>query len=394
MLLTCENIFCIYWADNACTLDTVLLNIQGNCEQCIYVSVVEAQLKKLRKEILLHFKKQEQMIGGQQMTSKQVVKDCIEFGNPAWLPVLYFNKDKEKSDILILDYNPPRAFAPTQEGENEWGVVWETAGDGTMGQPKKCPLADDWSKLDSYTFPDPDAPGRFDGIAETIAQNCTKFIIGGFHLSGFAILSSLRGFEASMMDLYLEPELFETLLDGIAAFEVGVIRNFCKCGVDAIAFYDDWGSQSSLMINPEKWREVFKPVYQKQFAVVHELGAKVYFHCCGDIHDIIDDLIEIGVDVLNLNQPDLLGLDILSQKYRGKVCFNCPVDHQTVAITGNDTEIKQYVADLCAKLATPSGGYFGYIEEYSSVGMSDANYKSICDAFTLMRHKAYPAKAV
>lgn len=323
------------------------------------------------------------------MTSKQVVTACIEFKNPEWLPVLYFNKDKDKSDILILDYLPPSDFKPSEEGENEWGAVWETAGDGTMGQPKKCPLSDGWELFGSYQFPDPDATGRFDSIAQTIAENSDKFIMGGFHLSGFAIASSLRGFEEAMMDLYLEPELFGQLLEGVAAFEMGVIRHFCRLGVDAIAFYDDWGSQSGLMIHPEKWREVFKPVYKRQFALVHELGAKVYFHCCGNIKDIIDDLIEIGVDVLNLNQPDLLGVDMLSERYRGKVCFNCPVDHQTVAITGGDAEIKQYVANLWEKLATPDGGYFGYIEEYSSVGMSDANYRSICEAFDAAKYRTY-----
>jgi hypothetical protein len=107
----------------------------------------------------------------------------------------------------------------------------------------------------------------------------------------------------------------------------------------------------------------------------------VYFHCCGYIYDIIPDLIEIGVDILNLNQPELLGIENLARNFGGKVCFNCPVDHQTVAIHGSDAEIRAYVERLYRQLGCFAGGYIGYIEEYSSVGMSRANFESIVDAF-------------
>jgi hypothetical protein len=63
------------------------------------------------------------------------------------------------------------------------------------------------------------------------------------------------------------------------------------------------------------------------------------------------------------------------------VCFNCPVDHQTVAIHGTRDEIRAYVKCLHESLGSPEGGYIGYIEEYSSVGMSRENYEAIKEAF-------------
>lgn len=322
------------------------------------------------------------------MTSKEAVKRCIHFGSPAFLPVLYFNKDKEKSDILLLDYHPPASFTPAQKGEDEWGSVWDSCDDGTMGQPREFPLAGHTS-LEGYTFPVATAKGRFDGLADTIAANKDKYVLGGLRLSGFTVMSNLCGFSEALENLYLEPEFSEALLEQIAAFEMGVIEEYAKLGADGIAFYDDWGSQQNLFINPEKWREVFKPVYKKQFELVHQLGLDVYFHCCGNIRAIIDDLIEIGVDVLNLNQPDIFPLEYLSTHYKGKLCFNCPVDHQTEAIHGDDASIHRYVERMCQLLASPTGGYFGYIEEYSSVGMSGENYASICDAFAKNRLTAY-----
>lgn len=323
------------------------------------------------------------------MTSKEAVLRCIEFQNPDFLPVLYFNKDLEKSDFVILNYASPKSFAPKVTGENEWGAVWENHDDGTMGQAKYCPLETGYEMLENYAFPDAYAPGRFDEVQKSIAEASGKFLLGGYHLSGFAILTSLRGFENAMMDLYWERENFTKLLDRIAEFEMNIAQQYIDLGVDGIAFYDDWGSQSGLMISPKLWREIFKPVYKRQFDAIHQAGKKVYFHCCGDIKAILDDLIEIGADVLNLNQPDIFPIEYLSQKYRGKVCFNCPVDHQTVAIFGSDSQIHHYVDTLCSQLATKHGGYFGYIEEYKSVGMSDENYGSICNAFARHRNTCY-----
>jgi hypothetical protein len=107
----------------------------------------------------------------------------------------------------------------------------------------------------------------------------------------------------------------------------------------------------------------------------------VYFHCCGQIYDIIPDLIEIGVDILNLNQPDLFGVEKLGRDFGGKVCFNCPVDHQTVAIHGSRGEIFDYVRRLNDHLGRFNGGFIGYIEEYGSIGMSGENFESIIEAF-------------
>lgn len=166
---------------------------------------------------------------------------------------------------------------------------------------------------------------------------------------------------------------------------------FAALGFDAIIFGDDWGSQNSLLISPELWREIFKPRYKKQFELVKSFGMDVWFHSCGNIMSIIPDFIEIGVDVLNLNQPDIFGIDELAVKFGGKVCFNCPVDHQTVGIFGNKDEIFNYVRKLGSTLGNFNGGLIGNIEEYSSIGMSNENYNYIVEAFTSLRESDEPS---
>jgi uroporphyrinogen decarboxylase len=218
-------------------------------------------------------------------------------------------------------------------------------------------------------------------LKEIIEKNPDRYILGGLGITGFNMVTFIRGFENSMEDLYLERENIERLLDMVLEFETRVAENLCLNGVDCISFADDWGTQNSLMISPVLWREIFKPRLKKQFDLVHSYGKHVYFHSCGYIYDIIPDLIEIGADILNLNQPDIFGIERLGRDFGGKVCFNCPVDHQTVAIKGTREEIFDYVRRLNASLGCFSGGFIGYIEEYHCVGMSDENYRSIIEAF-------------
>lgn len=313
------------------------------------------------------------------MISKEVVKRAVEMKNPPRIPVLYLNKFIERSDILSCGYGEAADFPYRGTKKSEWGFEWQRL-DDTMGQPKLHPLTS-WDILDHYHVPDPHALGRFDHLQAFMDQNSDKYLMGSIGISGFNFITFLRGFENIMMDLVLEKEKLDRLMAIVFGFEEEMIRSFGKYQLDAISFGDDWGTQRSLMISPDMWREVFKPRYKQQFDLVHQQGMHVYFHCCGYINDIIPDLIEIGVDILNLNQPDLLGVEDLGERYRGKVCFNCPVDHQTVAIHGNREEIFQYVKKMKDHLSSPEGGFIGYIEEYHSVGMSDENFHSIIDAF-------------
>ncbi len=249
-----------------------------------------------------------------------------------------------------------------------------------MGQPKEPPLKT-WEDFASYKAPDPDDESRYRNLKAQMEEYKDCYLIGGLGITGFNIVTFIRGFEETLEDLYTEREQIEKLTDLVMDFECGVIRNYAKLGFDAIYFGDDWGTQNSLMISPTMWREIFKPRYQRQFKLAHDLGMSVYFHCCGYIWDIIPDLIEIGVDILNLNQPDIFGVEVLGEAFAGKVCLNCPVDHQTLAVQGTKDEIFDYVRRLKKHLGQNGGGFIGYIEEYSSIGMSPENYQYISEAF-------------
>jgi uroporphyrinogen-III decarboxylase len=126
---------------------------------------------------------------------------------------------------------------------------------------------------------------------------------------------------------------------------------------------------------------VFKPRYAEQYARIHAQGRHVWLHTCGDVWDIIPDFIEIGVDVLELLQPDLFGIERLAEHFGGKVCFCCSVDHQRRACHGSQEEILDYARRLNANFGRHNGGFIAYIEDYASLGMSEQNYQRIRQAF-------------
>jgi len=318
------------------------------------------------------------------ITSKEFVKNVVHFKGDERTPILYLNRDVEKSDARFVSYSAPNCFVPKTPGESEWGFVWESL-DGTMGQPKNPPLKNGYSPWKTLNKPNPHDASRFANMKDFVQRNKEKYLIGGLGITGFNILMFIRGTEETMEDLYLNPDELMTVFEDIINFETGIIENYCKEEyIDCVSFGDDWGTQNTLMIDPEMFRKFFKPYYKKQFDIIKSYGKDVYFHSCGQVKDILDDLIEIGVDIFNLNQPDIFPLPYL-EKYKGKVCFNCPVDHQTVAINGTRDEIFEYVSDLKKYLSNGKGGLIANIEEYKSVGMSEENYLAICEAFEKLR---------
>ena len=311
------------------------------------------------------------------MTFRERVKRAIHRTGPDRLPILFFNKGLEQSDIILIDVI--HHFTGTDKEKSEWGFSWERE-DETMGQPTEA-LIKSYDDLAGFKPPDPDHPDRFAAVKETIKRYGDRYYVASLALSGFTIMTFLHGYAETLQDLYIDREGVEKLADLVFAFETRVIERCADLGFDAVAFYDDWGDQHGLMIHPDLWREFFKPRYQEQFSSAHRHGLDVYFHSCGLIEPIIGDFIEIGVDMLNLSQPNLYDIAEIGAKFGGKVCFVCPVSYQTTSISGNKSDIYAAVKQLVDSLGSYNGGLVGYVESYASIGLSEENYQHCIDAF-------------
>jgi hypothetical protein len=320
------------------------------------------------------------------MSRKEIVEQAIQFARPDRVPIVFWNRDQAEGDVMLyhLSLGDQARSDPTQNAwdwsVNEWGYKLESMDDGTMGHPV-APHLPELPPAGRIRVPPLRERERMAAVPRFFEACGDRYRLASFDLSGFTVYTLLRGFENSMEDLLLAPEGFAVLYDAILQFECDLMRMAARHGFHGIHFADDWGTQSGLMVSPAMWRRVFKPRYQRQFALAHELGLHVWYHCCGNLSQIAADFREIGVDVLNIAQPNVVDIETVARRLRGKQCFMMPISYQTVSIRGTREEIFQEARRLYDLLGTPDGGFIGYVEEYGCMGMSEENYRACGEAF-------------
>jgi hypothetical protein len=322
------------------------------------------------------------------ITCKERVQRAIKFRQPDRIPIVFWNRDQTSGDVMLyhLSLGAPGSGSVNawDWSVNEWGYRLEKLGDGTMGHPveqvyHKLPRVDE---LHVPTLREEERMSAAPAFFEVCGD---RYRLASLDLSGFTVYTLLRGFANAMEDFLLEPEGFAAMMDRIVDFECDLIRMSARHGFHGIHFADDWGTQSGMMVSPRMWRELFKPRYARQFALAHELGLHTWYHCCGEFVAIMEDFHEIGVDVLNISQPNVNDMAEVGRRLRGRQCFMMPISYQTVSIHGTPQDIYNEAERLHRLLAVPDGGFIGYVEEYGVMGMSAENYRACGEAFRRLK---------
>ena len=317
---------------------------------------------------------------------KSLVEQAIRFERPERIPIVFWNRDQTEGDLLLyhLSRGVPgdgNASANVWDWQtNEWGYRLESMDDGTMGHPVQA-VWPDLPPVEAVRVPQLREAERMAAVPDFIRLCEDRYRLASLDLSGFTVYTFLRGFENAMQDFLVAPEQFSPLMDLIMDFECQLMTMAARHGFHGIHFADDWATQSGMIISPAMWRTLFKPRYQRQFDQAHDLGLDVWYHCCGNLTDIAEDFHEIGADVLNISQPNVVDLHVVSSRLRGRQCFMMPISYQTVSIQGTPDEILAEAQRMYQLLATPSGGFIGYVEEYGCMGMSPENYRACGQAF-------------
>lgn len=303
------------------------------------------------------------------MDSRERVLRAVEFRVPDHIPYEWYKHgvgeaDRIRSDILWTHYKPLRApIVEVKDDEvwstDEWGCTWVSYKSvPTMGQPLVHPLQD-WENYSDFKFPKIDLERRFDGVEEEVQEfrDLGKYVIGALDFGIWERLHFMRGLNETVMDLYSKPERVHSLLEIITEFKLELIKGYSGLGIDCVGFTDDWGDQTRLMLRPQQWEEVFKPYYAKIFRAAKREGMHTFLHSCGNISSIIGHLIETGLDIIQIDAPHQNGVQELSDKYKGKVCFDCCIDIQKVLITGDKQLIEDEAKTLTSLLGSREGGF-------------------------------------
>ena len=273
------------------------------------------------------------------MTSREIIRANIECRCDERIG---FNFDGGRRDDFA-GAGVSRPFQPKKWVEDgcefstdEWGSVWHRIVGMSQGGEVFRPAIADWSDLDRLELPDYDNPAYYDGARQLVASDMTRFRIGWMPGWPFATGRYLRKMDTYFIDLSAERERIEILHDRVTALFERVIDRYGEIGMDSIMYCEDLGIQDGLLMSPEMWRDVFRPLYERLTSRAHRHGMKVIQHSCGYNWLLVDDLCESGVDCLQFDQPAVYDLPALAAKLRKhRVGLFSPCDIQKVLPTGD-----------------------------------------------------------
>jgi len=234
-----------------------------------------------------------------------------------------------------------------------FGVTWDRSVDKDIGIVQGCLLAE--PTLKRYRFPDPLDGRFFADIPGKLARWGDRFRVFQIGFSLWERAWTLRGTENLMMDFYDNPGFVRELLETIADYNIAQVRKALTFDIDAVYFGDDWGAQQGLQMGPAQWRSFILPVLARMYAEVRKAGKLVMIHSCGDVDELFDDLIGIGLSCFNPFQPEVMDVHALLAAYRGRLAFHGGLSTQRVLPYGTAQEVRRESRRLLD--AGRQGGY-------------------------------------
>lgn len=315
------------------------------------------------------------------MTSRERVQRCVEFRRPdrvprdAWLgPATVLEHGREAvrafcerwpTDLAVAPVDSPAHRQARERSQldprvriDEWGCAFVNMGDGLFGEVRAPRLAD-WSRLSDFHPPEEALAIDRDAIARFCAQT-DRFVLSDT-IRPYERMQFLRGSENLLLDIGEDCTEFHELLRRVHDYYRRAVEIWCRTPVDAIFLMDDWGTQQAMQVSPAWWRRVFKPVYADYITIARRHGKKVFMHSDGVIADIIEDLVEIGVDALNC-QLFAMNIEELGRRFRGRLTFWGELDRQRLLVRGTTPEIRSAVGRVIQNLYSTDGGAIAQME--------------------------------
>ncbi len=222
--------------------------------------------------------------------------------------------------------------------QDVFGVVWDRSIDKDIGNIEGCILSE--PTLQHYTFPDPLDQRFFADIPDRIAKYGDRFRVFQIGFSLYERAWTLRGMQNLLMDFYDHPEFVRELLNTIADYNIAQVKEALNYDIDAVYFGDDWGQQHGLQMGPKLWRNFIYPVLERMYRAVHEGGKFVFIHSCGDVDELFEELISIGLNCFNPFQPEVMDVPTLLRKYHGRLTFHGGLSTQKTLPYGTPQEVR------------------------------------------------------
>ncbi len=296
------------------------------------------------------------------MTKRDVVRTVLEGHAPPYVPWSFsftveaherLSRHYGTEDLEPILHNHLLGLGNgigffTELGDNRFqdafGVVWDRTIDKDIGNVEGPPLTA--PTLSGYAFPDPLAERCFADIPGKIAQYGDRFRVFSIGFSLYERAWTLRGMENLMIDFIEHPDFVRDLLRQIADYNIAQARKAMTYDIDAVYFGDDWGQQQGLQMGPDLWHAFIYPELKRMYGAVKQMGKYVFIHSCGDVDELFDDLIDIGLDCFNPFQPEVMDVDALLTAYHGRLTFHGGLSTQRTLPYGTPDDVRNETRHL------------------------------------------------
>lgn len=262
------------------------------------------------------------------------------------------------SNTEFVKYALKKGFAEKRHEENiiydRWGIGW------MLNSGPQIPLnnpIENISNLLNFEPPEIEKEGQFyivERLIKEYKKNGYAVIIPQF-CSIFEKAWLLMGYENFLIQCYENREIVKVLLDKITDYRVKMAQKIVEYEVTCGHTGDDYGTQRGPVMSLQLWRELFKPRLKRIWDVYKRKNIPVIHHSCGDCRIYLDDMIEIGLEVLNPVQASAMPLDELKSNFGDKLTFYGGIDCQEILTKGKPDDVRQNVYDTVSILGKDGG---------------------------------------
>jgi uroporphyrinogen decarboxylase len=247
--------------------------------------------------------------------------------------------------------------AENETYKDEWGITYKKNGWPIIAQTG-TPVKDraDWEK---YVLPEAYREGRLKILKDTIHANEGELAIVLGFLGPFTMMTwYFMDFENFSLNMFMDPKLIHEMNNAFVEWTLKVAQLAADHGgVDAFQISDDWGGINGLLISPDHFREFFIMPFTRLVSGLKSLGKPVIMHNDGRLWDVLDDLVDTGIDAYHPVEK-AAGMDLkkVKETYAGRICPIGNVNNKSTMVSGSPEEVKAETLE-CLKTAAPGGGY-------------------------------------
>lgn len=234
------------------------------------------------------------------------------------------------------------------------GVGWAVNSEGQ--KPVEPPLRS-LEDVEKFEFPLAEKAGMFEAVKKDLKQ---------YKQAGYAVMLPqyyslfekawvLMGYENFLISCYEDKDVVIRFLDKITEYRVKITEQIVRYPITLGHTGDDYGTQNGPIMALDMWRELFKPRLKRIWDVFKKNNIPIVHHTCGDCRAYIDDMIEIGLDVLHPVQASTMPIEELSEKYADRLTFFGGVDCQEILTNGTPADVIKNIEKTVKVLGKNNG---------------------------------------